>query len=390
MTKRIIAEAFPPGEFIKEELEARNWSQIDLADIIGRQPNVVNEIIMGKRSITPETAKALGEAFGTSAQLWMNLESSYQLWKSKATDTGNAIARRARLYGLAPIKEMARRHWLEPSENIEVLEKQIKHFFEIDDLDQPIQLEHAARRGTETITPAQMAWIYRAKQLALGVHAKPFSDKSFIDGLSQVKKLLHSLPEIRHVPRILSDAGIRFLVIEHLPQTRIDGVTFWLDNKSPVIVLSLRYDRIDGFWYTIAHELAHVKRKDGFQRRGVILDTDLVGNETRDLVQESEAEMEADFLATEFLVGHAELDDFIARKRPLYSQKKIVDFANRIQVHPGIVVGQLQFRKEIPWSSFRPMLDKVRHIITQSALTDGWGHLAPILKQKEKGNGYDH
>ena len=84
MAERKIAEVFPPGEFIKEELEARGWSQIDLSEIIGRQPNVVNEIIMGKRSITPETATALGEAFGTSAQLWMNLESAYQLWKSKA------------------------------------------------------------------------------------------------------------------------------------------------------------------------------------------------------------------------------------------------------------------------------------------------------------------
>jgi HTH-type transcriptional regulator/antitoxin HigA len=72
-------EAFAPGEYIREELEARGWSQIDLADILGRPTQAVNEIVNGKRAITPDTAKSLGQAFGTSAQLWMNLESAYQL-----------------------------------------------------------------------------------------------------------------------------------------------------------------------------------------------------------------------------------------------------------------------------------------------------------------------
>ena len=102
MNVRKFAEVFPPGEFIKEELDERNWSQVDLAEIIGRHPNLVNQLILGKRSITPETAKALGEAFRTSAEYWMNLESAYQLWSSK--DISDVISRRAMLYGKAPIK----------------------------------------------------------------------------------------------------------------------------------------------------------------------------------------------------------------------------------------------------------------------------------------------
>ena len=57
MGDRIVAEIFPPGEFIREELEARNWSQLDLAEIMGRPPRVVNELIAAKRSITPDTAR---------------------------------------------------------------------------------------------------------------------------------------------------------------------------------------------------------------------------------------------------------------------------------------------------------------------------------------------
>ncbi|MBF0564809.1 MAG: HigA family addiction module antidote protein [Nitrospirae bacterium] len=79
MTDRRVAEVFSPGEFIQEELEARNWSRADLAAITGCRPDVINEIITGERTITQETAEVLAEAFGTSAQYWMNLEGAYRL-----------------------------------------------------------------------------------------------------------------------------------------------------------------------------------------------------------------------------------------------------------------------------------------------------------------------
>lgn len=83
---RAPAEVFPPGDFIREELEARHWTQGDLAAVIKRPLQAVNEIINGKKQITAETAKALAAAFGTSAKLWLNLESTYQLHKAKDAD----------------------------------------------------------------------------------------------------------------------------------------------------------------------------------------------------------------------------------------------------------------------------------------------------------------
>ncbi|HUT73484.1 MAG TPA: HigA family addiction module antitoxin [Armatimonadota bacterium] len=376
MTDRRIAEAFPPGEFIKEELEARDWSQVELAEIIGREPKVVSDLVRGKRAVTPEIAKALGDAFGTSAQFWMNLQSSYELWRAK--DADDAIARRARLYALAPIKEMVKRHWLEMSESVAVLEERVRRFFSIQTLDEPIHFPHAARRGTKEITPSQEAWLFRARQLAHAAPASPFSARSFNNGLNELKGLLHSAQEVRHVPRVLAEAGIRFLVLEHLPQTRIDGVAFWLDDRSPVIVVSLRYKRIDWFWYTLCHELCHVARRDGL-RHDVMLDTDIVGNEVESVADE--AEREADHFATAFLVSPSDLDDFIQRTRPLYGRQKIIGFASRIGVHPGIVVGQLQFRGEVPWSAHRQLLEEVRPIVIGSALTDGWDQGAPALNR---------
>jgi HTH-type transcriptional regulator / antitoxin HigA len=75
----IPAEVFPPGEFLRDELEARGWTQADLAKILGLPRRLISEIIDGKRAITTETAWGLGDAFGVDSQFWLNLESAYKL-----------------------------------------------------------------------------------------------------------------------------------------------------------------------------------------------------------------------------------------------------------------------------------------------------------------------
>lgn len=375
MAERMPAEVFPPGEFIREELEARGWTQTDLAEILGRPLRTVNEVITGKRSITPETATGLGDAFGTGPQLWMNLESSYQLSQVKNHD--DVVVRKAQLYTKAPLKEMVKRRWIEPSNSIEVLEKRVLDFFGIQSLaEEPQFWPHAARKSTpyDTVTPAQWAWLFRARHLARVLQVKPFTASLLEEGLERLRLLLESEQEVRHVPRILAEAGIRFVVLEHLPQTKIDGVCFWLDDKSPVIALSFRYDRVDWFWFTLLHELGHVKNRDGLREQGSI-DTDLVGEHALPTDQKPESEQRADHFAANFLVPQKDMESFITRMRPLYSRQKIAGFAARLKVHPGIVVGQLQRRTEITYAHNREMLSKVREIVTASALTEGWGFI---------------
>ena len=164
MSNRTSVEVFPPGEFIREELEERGWTQGDLADILGRPLNRINEIISGKRSVTPETAKGLADAFGTSPELWLNLENAFQLSRIKKSD--ESVTRRAKLYEKAPVKEMIRRGWIESSTNIEVLESRVMDFLEIKTLDQEIRFWAFAARTSlayKKPTPSQLAWLYRLK-----------------------------------------------------------------------------------------------------------------------------------------------------------------------------------------------------------------------------------
>ncbi|MGD0631790.1 MAG: helix-turn-helix domain-containing protein [Terracidiphilus sp.] len=363
---RVPAEVFPPGEFIRDELEERGWTQTDLAEILGRPLRLVNELIAGKKQITPDTAQGLAEAFGTDAILWMNLDSQYRLARIQRTD--DSVRRRSSLYAKFPVRELVKRRWIEQSGQIDVLEERVKQFYEIECLDEEPSFAHAAM-ATQYVkrTNLQWGWLYRAKRLAEVLTPPPYSSKKLQAALTKLKEMLISPEAIRLVARVLNDAGVRFVIVEFLPGSKIDGATFWI-NDSPVIAMSIRYDRIDNFWFVLRHECEHVLRGDG--RENGVLDVDLMENLGGDGPEE---EIAANDAAQKFLVPPAEIENFIARVRPLYSEERVLLFSKRIGVHPGIVVGQLQRKKEVPYSHFRKHQVKVRQIVTQTALADGWG-----------------
>jgi HTH-type transcriptional regulator/antitoxin HigA len=371
MPEHVPAEVFPPGEFIKDELEARGWTQTDLAEILGRPPRLVSEVISGKRSISPETAQGLAAAFSTDAQLWLNLDSAYQL--SRTRQPSDVVARRASLYGSVPVKEMLRRHWLEATDSIDVLEERVKSFLGVHSLSQPMLFAAARRSPLEELSPAQRVWLVRCKQMAQMAPAVGFKRSALNQAEGKLRTLLREAHEVRHVPGILAEAGIRFVVVEAFPGSRIDGACFWLDNKSPTVALSLRFDRIDAFWFTLLHELAHIRAGDGKTEEH--LDVDLVGKDSRDQKGKAKAEQErrANSFASDFLVPSRGLNEFIARVRPIYSRAKIQEFAALNHVHPGIVVGRLQHMGEIPYAHSREMLEKVRDKLIPATFTDGFG-----------------
>jgi HTH-type transcriptional regulator/antitoxin HigA len=366
------AEVFPPGEFIREELDARGWSQADLAAILGRPPRLISELVAGKRAVSPETAKGLAQAFGTSAELWMNLESGYRL--SKVRGTSNDVGRRARLYDKVPVKDLVRRGWIRHSANVEVLEQQVLEFLAVKSIDEAPSIRAAARKSmvAEPWTGAEVAWLMRVRQLAQSVKVAHPVGKSLDRLLVKLRPLLKSDSSVREVCGMLREAGIRLVVVEPLPQSKIDGACLWLGPREPVIALSFRYDRIDWFWFTLMHELGHVARGDG-RTEGARLDVELVGETSSSRTERPEEELAADRFAADFLAHPKALDEFVVKLRGRCSHGDITEIAARLETHPGIVVGQLQHRTVIPFSHFRRWLVKVRETVVRATPTDGWG-----------------
>lgn len=371
MSARVPAEVFPPGEFLREELEAREWSQQELADILDRPPRLISELIAGKRAVTPETAKGLAEAFGTSAEYWMNLESQYQL--SKVKTENSSVARKAKLYSKFPVREMLRRGWIQASENLDVIEQRFCEFFNISSLEENPSLTHYAKKtdAALNVTALQLAWLFRVRLMADRQVISAYKKEKLLAAVEKLQNLLLSVEEARHVPRILAEAGVRLVFVEAIPGSKIDGACFWLGEDKPVIGMTLRFDRIDNFWFVLRHEIEHVLREDGRSSDVPIIDVDL-GSSESDL---DECDKRANEAAQEFCVPGKQLNDFVSRVQPYFSEQKVLLFAQRIKVHPGIVVGQLQ-RKLDRHDFLRKHQVKVRSFVLPSADADGWGTLS--------------
>lgn len=371
MNKMRPAEVFPPGELLREEILARGWTQAEFAEIIGRSPTSVNNVINARTTITPSTAKLFAAALGTSEILWMNLDANYWLWHEEPAP--GQIALVARLRERFPVRDMLKRGWVSDSEDPHALQEEVLRYFEIDSLDEVPEFPVAARkiRGTEEeLTDQQLAWLFRAKQVAESVVGLPrYSERKLREAVTELRALTGDPEEIRHAPKILESCGVRFVIVEPLPGSKIDGACFWLASDKPVIGMSLRLHRIDNFWFCLRHEIEHVLRRDAH------VDSDLYSDIDQPLLEE--AEEEANRAAQEFCVPSREMDGFIRRVSPLFSERRVVGFARRIGVHPGLVVGQLQWRTK-KWDFLRKYLVDIREYITPFALTDGYGRVTPV------------
>src|SRR3990172_3432430 len=230
---------FPPGDFISEELDERGWTKKDLAEIMGRPQQMVSEIVNAKKSITPETAVQLSEAFGTSVELWLNLESDYSLWLARKEKSNEAIARRSNLYSLLPVAELKKNGWITDTRDVDILEADICKLLGVGSLDEKPNAS-VRLRGSAAKDPsfwAQAAWIKRVEIL---VHSKKPAPVKIESLKTLIRKLLGMSADtenIQRIPAMLSEFGVRFAIVPHLTGTYIDGAAFRI-NGAPVVALT--------------------------------------------------------------------------------------------------------------------------------------------------------
>jgi HTH-type transcriptional regulator/antitoxin HigA len=171
------------------------------------------------------------------------------------------------------------------------------------------------------------------------------------------------------------ESGVRLVFVEGLPGGKIDGICFWLGG-SPVIGMSLRYDRIDNFWFVLRHEIEHVLRGDGMDEE--VIDDELEGaRASTDDPSLPEQEREANAAGADFCAPSTRVDSFIARKRPFLYEKDVLAMARVLNRHPGLVVGQLQHKLK-RHDYLKRYQVKLRTFVLSAAIADGWGQVVPI------------
>jgi HTH-type transcriptional regulator / antitoxin HigA len=367
-----------PGQLVDALLRERGWTQALLSAILGKDTTTINKLVSDKSAVSAEFAVLLEEAFSVPAEKFLELQKSFDLAKARYSLTPDPKrTSRAKLLSDLPVTEMIGRGWIKVGNTKDVteIEAALGNFFGVEKNSDVELISYAAKKTNvlDTISPLQLAWLYRVSSIAQQMLVKPFLKSKIPDLIAQLKPLLIAPQEARKVPKLFAEYGIRLVFVEALKSSKIDGVCTWLNEKNPVIGLSLRYDRLDNFWFVLRHELEHVMQGHGLFTPH--LDSDMGSEETKNAIDEQEAE--ANDAAAHFSIPKGKLDSFIARKSPLFQERDFLGFAKLLGIHPSIVAGQIRHKTQ-RFELFNSHNSKIREHVLPSAISDGWGTVVPV------------
>ena len=368
-----------PGTFILEELEARGWAQSDLSYILGISLPQLSKILKGKGGISASMALALGDAFDMPAEFFSNLQKLYDLSNAEKPDAG--VRKRATWAAEFPIRKMIDRGWLEDTDPA-LLDAQMLRFFgrnsieELPFVGQGEVYQHASKKTdySET-TPSQFVWLHRVKKIAETFDAPKYDKKALQQRLPEIRQHMLAKADIGQIPRILKQCGVRFVLVESLPSAKVDGVCLWLDDQ-PVIGMTTLHDRMDNFCFVIRHEIEHVLQGDGRDEGFSPIDTK-EGSLNINNEDIADQERHANTEAAQFLIPQDKLELFYDRKAPFISERDVLAFAARHEIHPAVAIGQVQ-NLSGKWGWLRKYQKSIRGFLDEWEHIDGWGKVAPV------------
>jgi len=255
-----------PGDTLLETIQAKGISQSDLALRMGRPLKTINEIIMGKASITPETAIQLERVIGPSAQFWLNYERQYRLDLAE-------IAESEQLLGASdwvaqfPLKEMMKLQWISFENDVISKSDALLKYFSVANKESFQKYYHenlyaAAFRKSPSSNQnsfAIVSWLRRGDIQAEKIQLSPFDSKKFKIALASIKQIIANPPDgyFTQLQTVCNSCGVKLVFTPGLPKTSVSGATRW-HNDNPIIQLTDRYKRDDLFWFTFFHEAAHI------------------------------------------------------------------------------------------------------------------------------------
>ena len=323
-----------PIAAIEFRMEQQGLTQRDLIPYIGSRSKV-SEVLSGKRPITMRMARALHQHLGISAEVLL------QEADASIDESLEGVA-----FDRFPLAEMARRGWIEKLTPYRDYAEELVLSLRTRALGkqtaiQPLYRRNAHRReNANTDWYALQAWCWRVMALAnADPPNNPYRPGSVTqEFMAEVARLSPKRNGPRLAQAFLAEYGISLIVERHLSKTHLDGATLRFVDRRPVVGMTLRYDRLDNFWYTLMHELAHVGRHENTEENQFFDDMTLRGAKN---VDDESVEAEADEWAEEALIPGDVWEDSPVRfePRPL----NVIELANDVRVHPAVVAGRVRY-----------------------------------------------
>jgi HTH-type transcriptional regulator/antitoxin HigA len=310
---------------------ASGMSQTDLASELGVKPQQIQRyeatsymgaslgrLIAVARVLGVKTSGAIEGARGSSSAVFVWSEADDVVWSQ------------------LPYKEMIRRNWFEVRKGERPLES-VKTYFLTAAGPQFATALHRkkTRSGNVPNEYALLAWQARVLALARTQIDRGHVGEFLLDDswLPELSALTRRADGPKRAVSVLAAHGIPLVVEEHLPETYLDGAAMLADSGQPVVALTLRYDRLDNFWFVLFHELGHV-----FLHLLNGLHFDFF--DEVEAVDSDSMEDDADRFALNSLIPSEVWDECLSRFA--LSEEAVQIDAERLRIHPSILAGRIR------------------------------------------------
>lgn len=332
--------AFHPGFYIADIIEDMEISQAEFAARMGTTAKTLSKLVNGNANISNDLAKKLSVMMGTSVEVWLNLQNTYdkkliEIQQIKDFDEQKEIVKEidynyfVNLVGLPETKDI--------KEKV----SNLCSFFRVADLrimlepDFLVNFRASSSFNSRKNVINSRAWLQTAINISRNIETKPYNSDKLKKNLPELRSMTIQKPDV-FMPRmseIFAECGIAFVLLPHLKNSGVNGAVKWINEDRVVLAMNNRGIDADKFWFSLFHEIKHV-----FQQK---IKTVFITSTTEGMIDiNNSLEIEADMFAKNYLIPQAELKKFAPTKYT--TDEDIIAFAKKIGIHPGIVAGRLQ------------------------------------------------
>ncbi|MEB2296504.1 MAG: HigA family addiction module antitoxin [Ignavibacteria bacterium] len=348
----------PPGEFLEEVIDDLGMGKDELAKRMNRPAAKLSAIYSGEKAITPDTALQLEKVTGVPAHIWTGLESEYRLTLARLQEKREEEKNKKEIPLVTKFdyNELVKYGYVERKtralDRVKVLQSfhAVTSLCNVENLKRYQTLFRQKVSAKNKVLPEALAsWLRIGEIEAQKFNTKPFDEDGLYNLIPELRAMtLQSPPKFqKKMETNFADVGVALVIVPHLPKTCAHGASFWINKEKAILMTTIRGKWADIFWFSLFHELGHILLHS---KQEVFIESDTVDYVAKDL------EVEADKFATDNLIPRKEYERFVSEES--FTKSDIRTFANKIQIHSGIVVGRLQHDGKIPYSQQNDLREK--------------------------------
>lgn len=332
--------AFHPGYYIADIIEDMEISQAEFATRMGTTAKTLSQLINGQANISNDLAKKLSVMLGTGVEVWQNLQNTYDQ-KLIEIQQAKDFNEQAELAKEIDYKYFVDVIGLPEARKIDDKVANLCKFLMVADLRIMLQPDFLVNfRASSTCNSEKniinsRAWIQTAMNISKNIETKPYNAEKLKENLPELRAMTLKKPEefLPIMREIFSDCGIAFVLLPHLKNSGVNGAVKWVTEDRVVLAMNNRGLDADKFWFSLFHELKHVLQQK--------IKTVFVSSTVEEMIDiNNSLEMEADKFAMNYLISPSDYRKLAPSR--FISDEEIVEFAQKIGIHPGIVAGRLQ------------------------------------------------